>query len=64
MSVSHQNSGDKTDSVLCGSCPESSFDLFWDVKVSGKREFQALHDTPFQLFFLSVIYPDHIRYNG
>ena len=51
MSVSHQNSGDKTDSVLCGSCPESSFDLFWDVKVSGKREFQALSATPFLLFF-------------
>ena len=62
MSVSHQNSGDKTDSVLCGSCPESSFDLFWDVKVSGKREFQALSATPF-LHFLSVINPVPILYN-
>jgi hypothetical protein len=30
-------------------CPESSFDLFWEVMVS-KREFQALSAKPCQLF--------------
>jgi hypothetical protein len=41
-------------------CPESSFEWFWDVKVSGKREFQALSATPFLNFFIrykSGFYP-------
>jgi hypothetical protein len=64
MQVSPQNPGDKIEYVLCGSCPEASFDKFLKVRVSGKREFQALSATPCQLFYIRYIYPDSIRYNG
>jgi hypothetical protein len=61
--MSPQNPGDKVYSVLCGRSPVGSFHYFLKVRVGGYREFQALPDTSFR-FFLSVIYPDDIRYNG
>ncbi len=67
MSVALQNPGpgDKIYSILCGSCSEVIFASFDTIRVSAKREFQALSlsDT-YCPDFLSGINPVIIRYNG